>query len=300
MPRPGAPESPESHAPRGPRVTRVTTRGRPPGGRAGARPSARVGAEQRGRGAGYNAPVPRAAGRTDVGCCRAVNEDAFGVVVTEGALVVGVYDGCGSLGGEAAREGASFEAARFVREAFEAAAPPASSDEAGRRIADALRAANRHVFDRAAADPVWRGLGTSATVASIVGRRLAVAQVGDTRAYVLRAGALLQVSADHTLLAALLAEGHEVLADDVPRLQHIVLRAIGVIEDVEVETSSFELRDGDVVVLCTDGLWRLVDDARIAAIVGAHPDPAAACAALIDAANAAGGRDNATAVVVAT
>ncbi len=247
---------------------------------------------------GYNAPVPRAAGRTDVGRCRAVNEDAFGIVEIAGALAVGVYDGCGSLEGETAREAASFEVSRFVREAFAAAPPPASSDEAGRRIADALRAANRYLVDRAAARPEWRGFGTSATVASIVGRQLTVAHVGDIRVYVRRAGALLQVSADHTLLAALLAEGRELLADEMQRYQNIVLRTIGLIEEVEVDTSTLELRDGDAVLLCTDGLWRLVDDARLTAIIGAHPDPDAACAALIDAANAAGGPDNATAVVV--
>lgn len=186
-----------------------------------------------------------------------------------------------------------------MREAFAAAPPPSSSAEAGRRIADALRAANRCLFDRAAARPEWRGFGTSATVASIVGRQLTVAHVGDTRAYVLRAGKLLQVSADHTLLSALLAERRELLADEVQRYQHIVLRTIGLIEEVEVDTSTLELRDGDAILLCTDGLWRLVDDARLTAIMGVHPDPDAACAALIGAANAAGGHDNATAVVVA-
>jgi len=243
--------------------------------------------------------VPRAAGWTDVGRCRDVNEDTYGVVEAAGALVVGVYDGCGSLQGETGREGASFEAARFVREAFAGVPPPASSEEAGRRIADALRAANRWLFDRAAVRPEWRGLGTSATVASIIGRRLTVAHVGDARAHVLCAGALRQVSVDHTLLAALLAEGRESPADETGYYQNIVTRAVGVIEEVEVDTSSFELCDGDRVLLGTDGLWKLVDDARLAAILGAHPDPAAACEALIDAANAAGGHDNATAVVVA-
>ncbi|HWO17278.1 MAG TPA: protein phosphatase 2C domain-containing protein [Kofleriaceae bacterium] len=243
--------------------------------------------------------MPRAAGRTDVGRCRAVNEDTFGIVATAGALAVGVYDGTGSFEGETAREAASFEAARVVREAFTAAPPPGSSEEAGRRLADALRAANRSLFDRAAARPEWRGLGTSATVASIVGHQLTVAHVGDTRAYVLRAGALSQVSADHTLLAALLAERREVPAEEMQRYQNIVLRTIGLIEEVEVDKSSLELRDGDAVLLCTDGLWRQLDDARLAAIVSMHPDPDAACAALLDAANAAGGHDNATAVVVA-
>jgi PPM family protein phosphatase len=243
--------------------------------------------------------MPRAAGQTDVGRCRAVNEDTFSIVATASALAFGIYDGCGSLEGETAREAASFEAARIVREAFTAAPPPESSEEAGRRIADALRAANHSLSDRAAAQPEWRGFGTSATVVSIVGHQLTVAHVGDTRAYVFRAGALLQVSADHTLLAALLAERHELPAAEMQRYQNIVLRTIGLLKEVEVDTSSLELRDGDVVLLCTDGLWRLVDDARLTAIVGMHPDPAAACAALIDAANAAGGHDNATAVVVA-
>jgi protein phosphatase len=243
--------------------------------------------------------MPRAAGRTDIGRCRAVNEDTFDIVAAAGALVVGVYDGCGSFGADTAREGASFEAARFVRESLAAAPPPASSDEAGRRIADALRAANRSLFDRAAAWPLWRGLSTSATIASIVGHQLAVAQVGDTRAYVLRAGALRLVSADHTLLAVLLAEGHAPPADGLQNYQNIVTRSIGALEDVEVDTSSLELCDGDTVLLCTDGLWKLVGDARITAILGVHPDPAAACAALIDAADAAGGHDNVAVVAVA-
>ncbi|WP_437729860.1 PP2C family protein-serine/threonine phosphatase [Sorangium sp. So ce1335] len=258
----------------------------------------------------HAAPVVLAA-LTDVGLSREHNEDAFLISdlargVSLGApaaqmsaepplaLSLGVYDGSG---GASSPDAASRLAARTVH-AVLARAAPRSSDALERALLAAVAEAGRAVRDNARRSPQHRSSGTTATVAALCDERLLLAQVGDSRAYLLRGGALAQITRDQTLLQSLLESG-KLRPEEAATFEHrgVMLQALGLREHLQIALSAVELRREDTLLLCTDGLSDLVDDRHIAAALDAHPDPAAASGALIDAALAAGGRDNATVLV---
>ena len=139
---------------------------------------------------------------------------------------------------------------------------------------------------------------TTATVAAISGDTLHLAHVGDSRAYVLRRRRLVQISRDQTLLNHLLDEG-KILPNEIEEFPHkgVIMFALGVGPKLEVDRTSVRLRRGDVLLLCTDGLWNLIDDAGIETVFRWHKGPEAICTALVESANAAGGHDNVTVVV---
>ncbi|WP_437629654.1 PP2C family protein-serine/threonine phosphatase [Sorangium sp. So ce854] len=258
----------------------------------------------------HAAPVVMAA-RTDVGLSREHNEDAFllsdlarGVSIGAPAaqmaaeaplaLSLGVYDGSG---GASSPDAASRLAARTVH-AVLARAAPRSSDALERALLAAVAEAGRAVRDNARRTPQHRSSGTTATVAALCDERLLLAQVGDSRAYLLRDGALAQITRDQTLLQSLLESG-KLRPEEAATFEHrgVMLQALGLREHLQIALSAVELRREDTLLLCTDGLSDLVDDRHIAAALDAHPDPAAASSALIEAALAAGGRDNVTVLV---
>jgi protein phosphatase len=143
------------------------------------------------------------------------------------------------------------------------------------------------------------GMGTTLTLAYVVGSMLYIAHVGDSRLYVLRDGRLRQVTRDHTLVAEMVAKG---VIDEATAAHHNLRNVItntvgGNDRGVQVELRRVELHPGDVLLLCSDGLTEMVDDDDIAKLLQDHPEPEAATQALVEAANEAGGRDNVTAVV---
>jgi protein phosphatase len=140
-------------------------------------------------------------------------------------------------------------------------------------------------------------MGTTLSAAGIVGDRLIVATVGDSRAYVLRSGALVQVTRDQSLHSALLAAGHS--ANEAASAGGAILQALGVGEDVDPSLSIIELRRGDRVLLCSDGLHGLVGDPALALLLSEPHTVAQSVRLLIAAARAAGGSDNITAIVCA-
>ena len=258
-------------------------------------------------------PWVSAAARTDVGVCRVHNEDAFLISdLTRGlshgpdavrikcdaphALAFGVYDGCG---GRSSGETASRLAALVIHVWLSRPAPT-TAPELERRLVDAVEAAGHAVFEDARQNPMRRGSGTTATVAALCDDRLLVAQVGDSRGYLLRGGRLVQITRDQTLVEALLDAG-KLRPEEAATFEHanVMLQALGTNERVQVGLTAVTLCRGDTLLLCTDGLWREVDGGAIAAALRAHGDADTACVALIDAASRAGGHDNAT-VVVAT
>ncbi|XXX72179.1 protein phosphatase 2C domain-containing protein [Sorangium sp. So ce134] len=251
------------------------------------------------------------AARTDVGLSREHNEDTFLISdlarrLAHGpaaaqvslepplALALGVYDGSG---GASSPDAASRLAARTVHAVLTRAAPR-SSDALERGLLEALGEAGRAVRDNARRSPQHRSSGATATVAALCDERLLLAQVGDSRAYLLRGGALAQVTRDQTLVQSLLESG-KLRPEEAATFEHrgVMLQALGLRERLSIALSAVELRRGDTLLLCTDGLSDLVDDRRVAAALDAHPDPAEASGALIDAALAAGGRDNVTVLV---
>ena len=228
---------------------------------------------------------------TDIGLVRANNQDQLLVA----APLFAVADG---MGGHAAGEVASALACEALGRAFEAAGPPSAA-----ALGDAAHQANQVVYDRAGADPELHGMGTTLVAVALVedgsGDCLAVANVGDSRVYVLRDGELRQVTKDHSLVAELVAEG-QIAPEEAERhpQRHVLSRALGVYPDVEVDLTVVAPRRHDRFLLCSDGLSREVSDDQIASVLRRLADPDEAARALIEQAKARGGADNITVVVV--
>ena len=231
--------------------------------------------------------VGRAAGQTDTGRKRRRNEDAF---VCDPPLFA-IADG---MGGAQAGELASRLAAAAIEEAAAAV-----SDKEG--VVGVVRTANARIFQRSLQDPGVAGMGTTATVALVDERAgaLSVAHEGDSRAYRFRDGTLEQLTTDHSLVGELVRSGR--LTEDEAAVhphRSVITRALGTEAEVDVDTLTVDLRPGDLVLLCSDGLSAMVRDDEIARLLGAADgDPHRAAEALIGAANAAGGEDNVTVVL---
>ncbi len=243
------------------------------------------------------------AGLTDVGRRRAVNQDAFFLDDRLGLYVVA--DG---MGGHAAGEIASAEAVdtvhgmvkRNVGVLEQLAAGETSEDimrQAIRTLESAVQAATYMVFGLAQADPERQGMGTTLSALAVCGRYCIVAQVGDSRIYLVREGEATPLTEDHTLVAWQLKQG--IITEDEARVsphRNVITRAVGSRDYVQVDTRFFEARSGDAFLLCSDGLHGYLKDEEIAPIVelGAAP----AVKRFIQIANQRGGKDNITAVVV--
>lgn len=234
-------------------------------------------------------PKVTAHGRSDVGRVRSGNEDALLL----GRTVFAVADGMGGhRGGEVASAAALGPIAALDGRAF------ATSDEAVAALTAAVVRANTDVSQRSLGDPDLQGMGTTLTAVLVDGRDAHLVHVGDSRAYLARGERFVQLTDDHTLVQTLLDQGR-ITRDQVATHPHrsVITRAVGVASDVEVDALQLTLRDGDRIVLCSDGLSGVVDDATIAATVREH-DGDTAAGMLVDAANAGGGPDNVTVVII--
>ena len=244
-----------------------------------------------------------AKGASDVGHVRAENEDAWLIERFQGAgmppaTLLLVADG---MGGAAAGEVASSMATEIVSsrlgEFFRVAygAPP---ERLGAVLAEAFDVANGRIHDAAGHDTKLRGMGTTATAVLIAGDVLCVGHVGDTRACLLRGGRVTRLTRDHSLVQHLIDIGDLTSEQAVTSPQrNALLRALGTQPSVTTDVVTHRLRDGDTILLCSDGLWATLADDEIAEIVDRVDNPAGACAALVDAANARDGRDNVTVVI---
>jgi protein phosphatase len=236
------------------------------------------------------------AGASDVGRKRSVNEDAYLLLPEEGLFCVA--DGMGGhASGEVAARIAVEEMAEFFRltgrddEATWPFAEERGRDRDQNRLLAGIKSANQRVCERAQADPRLRGMGTTLVCASFPagGERLLVGHVGDSRAYLWRRGALQPLTRDHSLLNDVLRT--RALSDEeIERFpyKNVIVRALGIRDLVEVELTELPLLEGDLVLLCCDGLSGMLSDARIAEILRAWPgDARRAVQELVDAANAA-------------
>lgn len=231
----------------------------------------------------------RHGGVTDIGNVRATNQDQF---LAEGELVA-VADG---MGGRNRGEIASRLAMETLKETFPA-------DPTADGLVDAVRAANRAIWERAEADPELHGMGTTIAAAARVTdggeERLAIVNVGDSRAYLLRGGQLSRLSSDHSLVADLVRAGE--LSEPDARThpeRHILTRVLGAEPETEPHVTSTDLARGDRLLLCSDGLFNDLGDDEITATLGAVTDPNEAADDLVRLAKDHGGSDNITAVVV--
>ncbi|HET7506204.1 MAG TPA: protein phosphatase 2C domain-containing protein [Kofleriaceae bacterium] len=247
-------------------------------------------------------------GASDVGSVREHNEDHLFVGDLDGRLPVDVAEPwtcstqrgpllvvCDGMGGVDGGEIASELAAQVMWREMKATPATRDPEVFARLLRRAVRVANHDIHAMARREPGLRGMGTTLSAAGVVGDRLIIATVGDSRAYVLRSGALIQVTRDQSLSSALLAAGHS--PNEAASAGGAILQALGVGPDVEPSLSVIELRRGDRVLLCSDGLHGLVGDPALALLLSDPHTVAEAVELLIAAARAAGGSDNITAVV---
>jgi serine/threonine protein phosphatase PrpC len=227
---------------------------------------------------------------TNVGCVRTHNEDRVRFVLAPESApdsdnFLLVADG---MGGHAAGDFASELADEVVRRVFFDQTGPIPN-----RLATAFMAANRAIFDHARAHPECAGMGTTCTAVAVREGAAWFAHVGDSRAYLLRGSTLTQLTEDQTLVRKLVKDG--VMTEEEARVSessNVLLQALGTAPEVKPEISqAISLSEGDVLILCTDGLHGLVRDETIGAIASQEA-PDEACQALVRAALAAGGHDN--------
>jgi protein phosphatase len=223
---------------------------------------------------------------TDTGRQRPANEDSL---LARAPLFV-VADG---MGGAQAGEVAS----RIAVEAFQPGLPDASHPEL--ELAMLAQAANARIHELSHANAEQAGMGTTLTAVYVGEQEVAIAHVGDSRAYCLRDGQLLRLTDDHSLVDELMRQGRLTPEEAVEHPQRsVITRALGPEDAVDVDTRSFRARPHDVYLLCSDGLTTMLSEQEIAAALIAHPPLRDAGEALIAAANQAGGRDNITVVLI--
>jgi serine/threonine protein phosphatase PrpC len=266
-----------------------------------------------------NAPGPsgsglklRVFGRTDVGQIREHNEDNFLVAdltrktrslmegdreqpVGDRGTLLGVCDG---MGGAAAGEVASQLAVDIIYEKLVQGEALSNHDDLARRLVQAVEEAGIRIFNEARADRTRRGMGTTATIAALMDARLFVAQVGDSRAYVLRGEKFTQVSRDQSLVNQLIEAG-QLTEEEAETFEHnnIILQALGTAETVQVDLTYVDLCKGDRLLVCSDGLSGMIRGDEMREVLLSTKDSLEACRELTDRANRAGGHDNITVIV---
>jgi serine/threonine protein phosphatase PrpC len=225
--------------------------------------------------------------RTDTGHQRATNEDSH----LERAPIFVIADG---MGGAQAGEVAS----QLAVSQFADGLPGDEAEGSERRLERAVRAANAEIHALSETDSRRAGMGTTLTAAYVGRGQVSFAHVGDSRAYRLRDGELERITEDHSLVEELLRQGRltEEEAEEHPQ-RSIITRALGPEPDVEVDTVTVAAADGDIYLICSDGLTSMVAEQTVAEIMREAPDIATAADRLVAAALDAGGRDNVTVVL---
>ena len=238
---------------------------------------------------------------TDTGRVRALNEDAYMLRTDEGLFVV-----CDGMGGAPAGEVASQMAVDAIVQHLREPATTGTTASDGpaylphtNRLAEVVRRSNEVIYDQAQKDPRQAGMGTTVVGAWIRQHIVGVAHVGDSRAYLWHDDRLEPLTRDHSLVEAHIAAG---LLEEVRRLpveqQNVLVRVLGREPDVEVDLKEVPVQPGDYVLLCSDGLTRMVPEYVMARAFHEFREPQRICDCLIAAANGNGGADNITVVVV--
>jgi protein phosphatase len=242
--------------------------------------------------------------KTDVGLKRSHNEDNLCVDPDSGLYVV-----CDGMGGRNAGEVASRLAVETIQKHFKEARTNEKLPIVGdynrqfsaktNRLASAIRLANQIICRGAKDQPGQEGMGTTVVSAALNGPVLSVAHVGDSRMYLIRGEAIKPLTADHSLVAEQVRKGMmtEEEAERSPQ-KNIITRALGAEDTVDVELDEIPLMRGDGVLLCSDGLTRGVQPAEILDVIRREKEPQAASDHLVELANAAGGLDNTTVILV--
>ena len=269
-------------------------------------------------------------GLTDTGRVLAGNEDAWAADPAQGLYIVA--DGMGGhnageiaaqlvvqslptlvrkrVGGEigdggdgdasaSASAGTGADGGRDGAGAAAAAVPRRAARTLARRLKSAVARLNREVYEHSLSDPELRGMGATVVLAMVRGGEAVVVHLGDSRAYLWRAGKLKLLTKDHSVVQALIDLGEITAAEAATHPErNRITASVGMPGDAVPDTKRVSLREGDKLLLCSDGLANMVADAEIGQILGRRRSPEMVCQDLIDAANVAGGHDNITAVVI--
>ncbi len=246
-----------------------------------------------------------AAGLTDVGLQRDPNEDSF-AILKEHALYI-VADG---MGGHRAGDVASRLATEAIVDFFRTTATEdftwpfhfdARLSEEENRLLTGIKIANRQIIDRSNRSREYQGMGTTVVGALFNGKRgkMYIGHVGDSRAYRVRNGQIVQMTRDHSLVNDYLLAMPELTEEQRSELpKNVITRALGMQDQVAVDLQGDDAQIGDVYVLCSDGLSGMIDDAEICQVVNGSHDLEEACRRLVALANEHGGEDNITALIV--
>jgi PPM family protein phosphatase len=231
----------------------------------------------------------RYAARSDVGLVRSNNQDSG----YAGPSLLVIADGMGGhAGGDVASSLAIGEMAPLDGESH-------GADAVLNHLADAVHAAHRELLERVAEEPALTGMGTTVTALLRAGGRLALAHIGDSRAYLLRDGQLVQITRDHTFVQRLVDDGR-ITADEAEQhpQRSVLMRVLSdVVDDVEPDLSMREAKLGDRYLLCSDGLSSVVSFDTLQDTMAAGADPAATCEQLVQLALRSGAPDNVTCIV---
>lgn len=254
--------------------------------------------------------------RTDVGQVREHNEDNFlvadlsrksrGLLEANRTTKLGpqgaLFAVCDGMGGAAAGEVASQMAVDIIYErmvdGLDASTPTLRNDIA-RRLVRAIEMAGFRIFSEAKSDRSRRGMGTTVTGAALVDDYLFLGQVGDSRGYILRGNRLVQVTRDQSLVNQLIEAG-QLTEEEAETFEHnnIILQALGTADSVQVDLTYVQLKKGDMLLLCSDGLSGMVRFDEMREILRSSREPLDLCKQLTERANAAGGHDNITVIIV--
>ncbi len=242
------------------------------------------------------------AGKTDVGCVRTNNEDNFGFDLRYGIFVV-----CDGMGGQAAGEVASKMGVDVLLDYFRNQPPDAAKHPLNgqngssgvQSLATAIQLANKTIFQAGQQHNGRNGMGSTIVAALVRGNSLAIANVGDSRIYLVRQGTIQQLTQDHSLVMEQVRRGYITLQQaQQSEMQNIILRALGSEEVVEADIEDLVALPGDVLVMASDGLTRYVPDEDILKIVQGPRSLQQACGELVMKARECGGDDNITCLLV--
>lgn len=242
------------------------------------------------------------AGKTDVGCVRTNNEDNFGFDSRHGIFVV-----CDGMGGQAAGEVASKMGVDILLDYFRQQPPDAAKQSlngqngssGAQSLANAIQLANKTIFQAGQQQNGRNGMGSTIVAALVRGNSLAIANVGDSRIYLIRQGTIQQLTQDHSLVMEQVRRGYITLEQaQQSEMQNIILRALGSEEAVEADVEDLVALPGDVLIMASDGLTRYVPDADILKVVQGRRNLQHACGELVKRARECGGDDNITCLLV--
>ena len=244
------------------------------------------------------------AGRTDVGCVRTGNEDTFGY-----DSACGIYVVCDGMGGQAAGEVASQLALETVLEYFRSYSSQGNYPLIGEKfddispeaniLASAVQAAGIRVFHEALEHPERQGMGSTIVALLVREGKASIAHVGDSRVYLLRDGQIRLLTADHSLVMEQVRRGLMTVEEaERSSIQNIITRALGSEDSAEPDVQDVQISPGDLFLLATDGLTKLVKESELRRITVSAASLDKACEGLIAAARSAGGDDNITCLLV--